>query len=60
MLKFVVETIGVVLGFLIAAFAWAVWLELKKPECVEPAMPMLTSQYDNDWKCAVAQNPSTK
>ena len=60
MLKFVAETVCVMFGFLIASFAWSVWMELEKPECVEPATPMLTSQYDNGWDCAVVQNPSAE
>jgi len=60
MLKWIAETAAVMLGFLIASLAWAVWMELEKPECVDPAVPMLTSVYDHEWDCAVVQNSSAE
>lgn len=60
MLKFVAETAAIIIGIIIGTLAWSVWMELRKPECVEPAVPMLTSELDYDWDCAVVQNPSAE
>ena len=51
MQKWLLETVG----FLFASLIFAVWLELRKPECAAPAQPMLDSIYSIQWSCAVTQ-----
>lgn len=56
-MKWIAEVIGITIGLVLFNAAWIVWMENKKPECIVPAIPILTSVGAHDWHCAVMQNP---
>ena len=54
-MKWILETLGIGVGVFIVTLAWSVWMELRKPEFIDPAIPMLESELDMNWQCAVLQ-----